>query len=290
MPQNKGNMMKKILGLIVLCATVIIFSGCSKNPKVITKSNGLKYSDDTLGTGREAKIGDLVSVKFQAWVIKDSTENPFKDWSKDSSKIKQSIGSTPKTGQPYKYLLKEDSFIHGSAEAIAGMKVGGTRTIIIPSELAYGKKGVGPIPPNSRLKAVITLVDDKDAIVADLWDVDPSKYKTTKDGLKYEIIKEGTGPQPDSGDVVTVSYSGYLAKDSTKFDSSVERDEPFTFKLGAHMVIKGWDEGIGLLKEGGKARFIIPPDLGYGTRPMRAIPPNSTLLFDVELVKVEKQK
>ena len=199
------------------------------------------------------------------------------------------IGSTQRSKKPYKFILNEGSFIKGSTEGIAGMKVGGTRTIIIPSEIAYGKKGVGPIPPNTKIKAVITLVDAKKPIVANLWDVDPSLYKTTKDGLKYAIIKKGTGAKADSGDIVTVNYSGYLAKDSTKFDSSVERDEPFTFKLGTHMVMPGWDEGIALLHQGAKARLIIPPDLGYGNRPNRLIPPNSTLIFDIELVKVEKQ-
>jgi FKBP-type peptidyl-prolyl cis-trans isomerase len=281
--------MKKVLALAVLAVTLIYVSGCSDNSKVITKDNGLKYSDDTLGTGKEAKMGDLVSIKFSAWVIKDSTENPFKNWTGDTTKVSQSIGSTDKMGKPYKYLLKEGSFIKGSAEGIAGMKVGGTRTIIIPSDLAYGKNGIGPIPPNSNLKAVITLVDAKEPVVANMWDVDTTKYKTRKDGLKYAIIEEGTGAQPDSGDLVTVNYSGFLAKDSTKFDSSVERDEPLTFKLGAHMVIPGWDEGIALMKKGGKVRLVVPPSLGYGNRPNRVIPPNSTLIFDVQLVDIKKQ-
>jgi peptidylprolyl isomerase len=283
-------MMKKTLAIVFLALTFIYFNGCSKNPDIIKKKSGLKYVEDTVGTGREAKIGDLVSIRFNAWIIKDSTENPFKDWSKDSTKAKQSIGSTQASGKPYKFLLKEESFIKGSAEGIAGMKVGGTRTIVIPANLAYGEKGIGPIPPNSNLKAVITLIDAKEPVVANLWDVDSTKYKTTKDGLKYVIVKEGTGAQPDSGDIVTVNYSGYLAKDSTKFYSSVETDEPITFKLGTHMVMPGWDEGIALLKEGAKARLVIPPALGYGNRPNRVIPPNSTLIFDIELVKVEKQK
>ncbi len=288
MLQIKGIMMKKIFALAFLAFTLIYITGCSKNPNVVTKSNGLKYADDTVGTGKQAEIGDLVTIKFSAWIIKDSTKNLFKDWLKDTTKTKQLIGSTS-TGKPFKFLLKEGSFIKGSTEGIAGMKIGGTRTMIIPSEIAYGKQGIGPIPPNTNLKAVITLVDAKKPIVANLWEVDPSTYKTTKDGLKYAIIKEGTGPQADSGDIVTVNYSGYLAKDSTKFDSSVERDEPFTFKLGTHMVIPGWDEGIALLKEGSKARFIIPPDLAYGNRPNRVIPPNSTLIFDIDLVTVKKE-
>ena len=69
----------------------------------------------------------------------------------------------------------------------------------------------------------------------------------------------------------------------------MERDEPFTFKLGAHMVIPGWDEGIALLRKGAKAQLVVPPSLAYGSRPNRVIPPNSTLIFDVELVDVQKQ-
>jgi peptidylprolyl isomerase len=280
--------MKKIFVLTFLAITIIFLAGCSKHPNVLKKPNGLQYTEDTVGTGRIAEMGDLVSIKFSAWIVKDTTENLFKDWSKDSSRAKQIIGSTSRSGKPYKFLLKEGYFIKGSTEGIAGMKVGSTRTIIIPSELAYGKQGIGPIPPNAKLKAVVTLVDAKKPVIANLWNVDPSKFKTTKDGLKYAIIQEGTGAKADSGDLVTVSYSGYLAKDSTKFDSSVERDEPFTFKLGSHMVMPGWDEGIALLNKGTKARLIVPPALGYGNRPSRVIPPNSTLIFDIEVVDIKK--
>lgn len=282
--------MKNVFVLVFLAFTIILLTGCSKKQDVVKKSNGLEYIDDTLGTGRKADIGDLVSIRFTAWMVKDSSENLFTDWSKDSTKNKEIIGATPKTGRPFKFLLNEKNFIKGSTDGIAGMKVGGTRTIIIPSEIAYGKQGIGPIPPNTKLKALVTLIDAKKPVVANLWDVDSSKYKTTKDGLKFAIIQQGNGPKADSGDIVTVSYSGYLAKDSTKFDSSVERDEPFKFQLGTHTVMAGWDEGIALLHKGDKARFVIPPALGYGSRPNRVIPANSTLIFDVELVDVQKTK
>lgn len=280
--------MKKVFVLIFLAITIILMAGCSKKQNVVTKSNGLEYLDDSLGTGRKAEIGDLVSIRFTAWMVKDSAENLFRDWSKDSTKTKEIIGATSKSGRPFKFLLNEKNFIKGSTEGIAGMKVGGTRTIIIPSEIAYGKQGIGPIPPNTKLKVVVTLVDAKKPVIANLWNVDTTKYKSTKDGLRYAIIEEGTGPKADSGDIVTVNYSGYLAKDSTKFDSSVERDEPLTFQLGSHTVMAGWDEGIKLLHKGTKARLIIPPALGYGNRPNRIIPPNSTLIFDVELVDIKK--
>jgi peptidylprolyl isomerase len=158
--------------------------------------------------------------------------------------------------------------------------------IVIPSELAYGKQGVGPVPPNSNLKVLIELIEVKDHIVAELWDVDQTKLNTTESGLMYFIVDQGEGDFATDGNVVTVHYSGFL-KDGTKFDSSVERDEPFTFVIGNKQVIAGWDEGIKLLKRGGKVRLVIPPSLGYGDITAGKIPPGSTLIFDVELLDVK---
>jgi hypothetical protein len=114
----------------------------------------------------------------------------------------------------------------------------------------------------------------------------PSKYKTTATGLKYQIIEQGTGAKPQIGDTVVVKYTGKLA-DGTVFDSTDQQGgEPLTFTLGIGQVIKGWDEGIALLNEGGKAVLVVPPDLGYGPQENGPIPANSTLTFEVELVAV----
>ncbi len=108
----------------------------------------------------------------------------------------------------------------------------------------------------------------------------------TESGLMYVMTNEGDGDQAVAGKNVSVHYSGYLM-DGTMFDSSVERGQPIQFPLGAGRVIKGWDEGIALLKEGGKATFYIPSNLGYGERGAPpVIPPGATLKFDVELVDV----
>src|SRR5436309_3286391 len=120
-------------------------------------------------------------------------------------------------------------------------------------------------------------------------DKDKKKEKivTTKSGLKYEDLKLGTGPEAKSGDGVEVHYTGWL-KDGTKFDSSKDRGKPFRFPLGAGRVIKGWDEGVAGMKEGGKRTLIIPPELGYGARGAPgAIPPNAELKFEVELLDVK---
>jgi len=118
------------------------------------------------------------------------------------------------------------------------------------------------------------------------------KMVTMPSGLKYIDQVVGTGDEAVSGATLDMHYTGWLyenGKRGKKFDSSVDRGRPFSFKLGAGMVIKGWDQGVKGMKVGGKRELIIPPDLGYGSRGAgNVIPPNSTLDFEVELLKVSK--
>ncbi|MFH1529961.1 MAG: FKBP-type peptidyl-prolyl cis-trans isomerase [Pseudomonadota bacterium] len=107
---------------------------------------------------------------------------------------------------------------------------------------------------------------------------------TTETGLMYEDLVVGDGASPTPGQVVIVHYTGWLTN-GTKFDSSVDRGQPFTFPIGQGRVIKGWDEGVMTMKIGGKRKLTIPPGLGYGARGAGGvIPPNATLVFDVELL------
>ncbi|HKV10458.1 MAG TPA: FKBP-type peptidyl-prolyl cis-trans isomerase [Thermoanaerobaculia bacterium] len=114
----------------------------------------------------------------------------------------------------------------------------------------------------------------------------PAPEITTATGLKYQDLKVGDGAEAASGKIVEVHYTGWL-ESGTKFDSSVDRHRPFTFRLGAGDVIKGWDQGVAGMKVGGKRKLIIPPDLGYGKRGAgEVIPPGATLIFEVELLGV----
>ena len=109
---------------------------------------------------------------------------------------------------------------------------------------------------------------------------------TTSSGLQYVDLTLGTGATAEAGQTVIVHYTGWL-ENGNKFDSSVDRGQPFSFPLGAGRVIKGWDEGVASMKVGGKRTLIIPPQLGYGARGAGGvIPPNATLVFEVELLGV----
>jgi len=111
------------------------------------------------------------------------------------------------------------------------------------------------------------------------------------DGLKYTDTKIGDGATAKAGNKVSVNYTGWLYNNGAKgakFDSSLDRGQPFQFTLGAHQVIAGWDEGVAGMKVGGKRTLIIPPEVGYGARGAGgAIPPNATLMFDVDLLQVQ---
>lgn len=116
----------------------------------------------------------------------------------------------------------------------------------------------------------------------------PANAQKTPSGLAYVDMVVGNGPSPTAGKPVKVHYTGWL-ENGTKFDSSVDRGEPFVFTIGAGQVIPGWDEGVMSMKVGGKRKLIVPPQLGYGAAGAGGvIPPNAVLIFDVELLDVAK--
>lgn len=152
-----------------------------------------------------------------------------------------------------------------------------------PADVAAAPLEAAPAPIEQVAIPSEPTTNPTDTLIA----MTDSDYVTTPSGLKYKDIVVGTGDSPTNGQMVTVHYTGTLT-DGSKFDSSRDRGQPFSFPIGAGRVIKGWDEGVATMKIGGRRELVIPPDLGYGARGAGGvIPPNATLVFDVELLSAQ---
>jgi peptidylprolyl isomerase len=261
---------------IVLVIDIISISAPPTPSKIsvsdlTTTDSGLQYYDIEVGTGTEAVVGFSVSTHFSIWV-QGEAEDRF-------------IGSS-NDGQPISFEIgRGDSVFPGWEEGVVGMKVGGERYLLIPAELGFGDTGAGDIPANATLIMEIKLTEANEPVQQ--TEVDPADYIETESGLKYFDIVEGDGPAPEPGQSVVVHYSGWL-EDGTKFDSSLDRGQPFSFAIGTGSVIPGWDEGVATMKAGGKRQLYIPADLGYGEAGSGIIPPGATLIFDVELLEIQE--
>ncbi|WP_254449331.1 FKBP-type peptidyl-prolyl cis-trans isomerase [Anabaena sp. UHCC 0253] len=149
-----------------------------------------------------------------------------------------------------------------------------------------GKQNTAIATQLTQTQLATTVIQENNTLIASNT-MSEANTVTTPSGLKYVELVEGTGDTPKSGQTVEVHYVGTL-EDGTKFDSSRDRGQPFSFKIGIGQVIKGWDEGLSTMKVGGRRQLIIPSELGYGARGAGGvIPPYSTLLFDVELLGVK---
>ncbi|MDJ0732726.1 MAG: FKBP-type peptidyl-prolyl cis-trans isomerase [Nostocaceae cyanobacterium] len=158
--------------------------------------------------------------------------------------------------------------------------------VLVIAQINGGKQDTPVTAQVTETTPAPTTVSDNNTLIASKEKMSDANVITTDSGLKYEVLKEGDGATPTPGQNVTVHYTGTL-EDGTKFDSSRDRGRPFSFKIGVGQVIKGWDEGVGTMKVGERRKLIIPSELGYGSRGAGGvIPPNATLIFDVELLKI----
>jgi len=270
--------MKKIIYILAF-AVLLSQSSCSvfnkstkeetsTNDTIVTES-GLKYIITSKGRGVMPVNGATVKVHYTGKLTNDTV-----------------FDSSYKRNQPFSFVLGKGRVIKGWDEGIALLHQGDKATLIIPSDLAYGERERPNIPANSTLIFDIELIDVKNPIVVEPFNVAGKDTITTASGLQYIVVKKGHSKNPlaKKGELVTVHYSGYF-KDGLMFDSSVKRGQPIKFPLGQGQVIKGWDEGLQLMRSGDKFRFIIPYQLAYGEKGRgQSIPPKSDLIFDVELV------
>lgn len=227
----------------------------------VKQKSGLEIWDVKEGKGDAVKPGSKVKVHYTGWLTNGDIF--------DSSVVRK---------EPIEFGL--DGVIKGWQEGIPGMKPGGVRRLRIPPGLAYGDRKVGPIPPGSTL---IFEVEMLEAVAApELPDLKAKEWKKLDNGLEIWDVKEGNGDAVKAGATVTVHYTGWLTNGKS-FDSSIG-GKPISFSLDE--VIKGWGLGIPGMKPGGVRRLRIPPELGYGKRGAgEDIPPDSVLVFEVQLIK-----
>jgi len=242
---------------------------------VISATNGLRYIITKSGEGDTPAKGDKLTINL-VFKLADG----------------KVIDDTRKNKAPLEIPAGVDMPLKGLEEGLAGMKKGEHRTVVIPHDLGFGEAGAGPeVPPFSTLVFELELADvqsDKkliEAVIAKLKMQYPkAELVTTKSGLKYLVTKAGVGNKVGKGKKIKAHYTGKLLNGEV-FDSSVKRGQPIEFVVGEGQVISGWDEALSDMAKGETRTLIIPPDLAYGAqgRPP-TIPPNSTLIFDVELV------
>jgi peptidylprolyl isomerase len=234
-----------------------------------TTDSGLQYYDLVEGEGATAEEGAFVSVNYTIWLQEEQ----------------KYVASSDDRGQPFGFAVGAGQVFPGWDEGVSTMKEGGRRQLLIPPDLALGEQGAeGIVPPNSTLIMEVELLSVRPPAV--LTEVDEADYTTTESGLKYYDLVEGEGATPETGQTVFVHYTGWL-EDGTKFDSSLDRGQPLSFALGTGGVIAGWDEGVATMKVGGKRQLLIPSELAYGEQGSGGvIPPNATLIFEVELLEI----
>ena len=282
------------------------------NIKAMKTSSGLYYTISEAGTGEQITAGESVSVNYRGKTL-------------DGKTFDTNMDSTFHHMEPFSLEIGKGRVIKGWDEGIPLLKKGSKATLYIPSGLAYGSqdRSSNGIPANSILIFDVDIVDVKTAEEAkkeseekaakqkkeaeektaaakltedrdlkDYFAKNNIKATRTESGLYYSVSKQGTGDNAKAGQKVSMNYMGKLMNGKV-FDKNVDSNfvgtKPLAFTLGKHQVIQGWDEGIQLLNKGTRATLYIPSYLAYGPRGMGAsIPPNSILIFEVEVINIEE--
>ncbi len=285
--------MKKLI-LVLICAFSMTAVHAQKNKYTIDKTTGLEYVIFSPKKGERIADGKIVFLNLRYKTNRDSVI--FDTWTMHT---------------PIQIPVSQSAFKGDLMDALRLLTVGDSASFLINADSLFEKTfGVDQLPDfidkGSKLNFTVKIdrVTSPEEMQAEELKIQKEKEMeekvhidkyisdnklqviTTSSGLMYVMLTEGTGKQAVAGKSVRVHYTGKLL-DGTKFDSSFDRNDPIEFTLGQGMVIRGWDEGIALLKEGGKALLIIPSNLGYGARGAGGIiPPFTPLTFEVELVSI----
>ena len=257
--------MKRLMIVSLLAALMV--SACTGG--LTTTESGLQYEVISEGTGDLPEVGDRVRVHYVG-TLEDGTQF---DSSRDPGR------------EPIELVLGSGQVIPGWEEGLLLLNEGTVANLVIPPDLAYGATERPGIPANSTLNFEVELVEIVPPPPPPAA-IDDSDYTTTESGLKYYHLTEGTGDMPQQGEIAYINYIGWF-EDGTQFIDSRESGQSAPIIVGQNQVIAGWDEGVALMRVGGFTQFIVPPDLALGEQGGGPIPPDSTLIFELELVRIE---
>jgi peptidylprolyl isomerase len=232
--------------------------------------SGLLVYETVPGTGRQVQPDDIVTMHILGTVDDGST-----------------IADTYSDGQPIVANANEDDLFAGWLEGLLLMSEGGKSRLIIPPALAFGEEGIpGVIPANATITLDVEVLSTE--APPQPTALDEADFTTTDSGLKYYDITPGTGETPVDGQDVVVDYAAWVQDGPIYIASSTAQGEPLTFTLGSEQgVFPGWDEGVSTMQVGGKRQLIIPAELALGEAGGGRIPPNATLIMEVELLEVK---
>lgn len=235
----------------------------------LTTESGLQYVEKVAGDGPAPQEGDIITLHFTG-TLPDGTV----------------FGDSYSSNQPVTVIYGREQLLPGWEEGLGLMKEGGQAQLIVPPELGFGSEPVGAIPPNSQLILDVELLSV--SAPPEPATVDEDDLTTTASGLQYFDIVEGDGPTPEQGGNVSTDFAIWVQEDDgDRFVVSSADNGPIPFTIGAlDVVFPGWDEGVSTMKEGGKRLLIIPSDLALGSQGGGDIPPDSTLVMEVELLEV----
>jgi len=301
--------------LLFMCGTMMV----SANPLDSLKSleeyithhqidaqekDGLYYAIEEEGKGAYPKAGDYVMIRYTGQLLNGK------------------VFDASEEDRPFVFQLGYRIVIQGWEKGVPLFKVGSKGQLFVPPTLAYGRSGLGAVPPNSPLIFNIEVLDVMDIAAYDRYMMEQERReraayeahirdqfkkdkrlindyaadqklrtKRTASGLSYTIKKKGKGETAKPGDVIKVHYEGFLL-DGTKFDSSHDRKQPFEFVLGRRKVIQGWDEGLQFFKKGSEGWLLIPSKLAYGGLAIEekgiSVPGDSALAFKIKVLDIKQ--
>lgn len=228
---------------------------------------GLRIAHHKKGTGKTIESNSVVVMHVKGIFLPQ----------------RRDIMDTYATNTPFSGQLGNDLLVEGLEKALVGMHVGDVFDLFVPWQLGYGDTVFKKIPPKANLHFSVVVIDILDPVLP--LSTEGIAPIVSKSGVRIYIHKQGKGSPPKKGETVTVHYQGFFENDGKKFDSTYDKQKPFSFRIKSGEVIQGWEDAFNYLRPGSLARILVPSNIAYGIEGYMDVKPNSNLIFDIEYLQ-----